>query len=219
MTRRIRLERMQLGGEPSSLLHVCDGHYLWMYRELGDQESLTRVNRERVEQALEESGNVQEMTKIGFWPGLGGLPRLLRALEATFDFHCVEEALLADQLPVWRLRGEWKQDQLAQLGSHREGGKKGEPHNLSELPEHVPNLVVLFLGKTDSFPYRIEYRRGKPGPPEGGLASKDRSIITIKFSAVDLNAPIHPTRFLYSPGDLEYSDDTKRFLKKLGLDP
>lgn len=214
-----RLEvRMQLAGEPSSLLHVCDGQYLWMYRKLGEQERLARMNAGRVEQALEESGKIQEMTKVGYWPGLGGLPRLLRALEAAFDFHSVEEALLANQVPVWRLRGEWRQDRLAELGSEREGGKKGTPLDMNQLPDHVPNRVVLSLGKTDSFPYRIEFRRAKPSRRKGEGASKDRSIITLQFSEVNLNASIHPTRFLYSPGDLEYSDDTKRFLKKLGLE-
>ena len=214
-----RLEvRMQLGGEPSSLLHVCDGHYLWMYRKLGEQENLTRVNAGRVEQALEESGNIHELTKVGYWPGLGGLPKLLRSLEAAFDFHSVEEALLADQLPVFRLQGNWKPDQLAQEGSETDGEKKGKSVDRSELGDHVPNHVVLWLGKMDTFPYRIEYRRREPNRRKGD-APKDRSIITLEFFEVDLNAPIHPTRFLYSPGDLEYSDDTKRFLKKLGLDP
>ena len=39
----------------------------------------------------------------------------------------------------------------------------------------------------------------------------------MELSEVDLNAAIHSTRFLYNPGDLEYSDETAEFLKKLGL--
>jgi hypothetical protein len=215
-----RLEmRMQLGGESSSLLHVCDGRYLWMHRKLGGQESLTRVNARRVEQALEETGNIQELTKVGFWPGLGGLPKLLRALEAAFDFRSLEEALLDRQMPVWVLRGEWKQDQLARLIAEDEGEKKGKSADAGKLGEHVPTHVVVLLGKADSFPRRIEYRRGKPDWRKKGGGSNARSIITIEFSEVRLNDPIHPARFLYSPGDLEYSDDTKRFLKNLGLSP
>jgi len=218
---QFRLEiRIQLGDDPSSLLHVCDGRYLWMYRKLGDSESLSRIDVARVQRALEESGDMGRMASIGQWPGLGGLPRLLRGLYAAFEFTSVEETRLAAQLPVWKLRGEWRKEKLARLlPEHKDAVKKGKLVNLSQLPEHLPDHVLVFLGRTDEFPYRIEYRRRKARPGKGEGISEDRSLVVMELFEVDLNAPIHPTRFLYAPGDLEYADETRRFLEEQGLGP
>jgi len=215
--------RFQLAGEPSSLLQVCDGRYLWVYQKLGDQESLSRIDVARVEQELEESGEIGKIADVGWWPGLGGLTRLLRALHATFEFTSVEEAQLADKagpVPVWRLRGEWKPEKLAKwLPNERKAGQNGRAPDLSELPRHLPDHVVLYLGKTDRFPYRIEYRRRTPSDQEAEGGSEDRSLVTMELFERNLNASIHPANFLYSPGDLECPDRTSQFLKKLGLAP
>ena len=214
----LRLEmRMQLGSEPSSLLHVCDGRHLWGYRKIGEGETLSRIDVGRVAEALEESGRMHQIAKVGHWPGLGGLSRLLRGLHAAFDFNSVEETRLAGQLPVWRLRGEWKQARLAKLLPEEDLAKKGKPVDFSRLPQHLPDHVLLLLGKTDEFPYRIEYRRRKPNGQEGEGSLGGRSVVTLELHQVNLNAPIHPTRFLYNPGDLEYSDETKHFIRGLGL--
>ncbi len=216
--RPFRLElRMQLGGEPSSVLHVCDGRYLWIYRKLGDGHSLGRIDVHRVAQALEESGDIGQVVGVGEWPGLGGLPRLLRGLHAAFDFPTVEETYLAGHLPVWRLRGRWKPERLAELLPGQKGAiEAGKTADLRELPPHLPDHVLLFLGRLDEFPCRIEYRRD-PGAGKGREASGGRSLVTMELFQVNLNAPIHPTRFIYSPGDLEFSDRTSQFLRDLGL--
>jgi len=213
-----RLEmRMQLGSEPSSLLHVCDGRHLWQYRKIREAETLSRIDVGRVAEALEESGKLHEIAKVGYWPGLGGLPRLLRGLYAAFDFTSVEETRLADQIPVWRLRGEWKQARLAKLLPEEDLAETGKPVDFSRLPPHLPDHVLVFLGKTDEFPYRIEYRRRAPNGHQTENDSGGRAVVTVELHQVDFNAPIHPTRFLYNPGDLEYSDDTDHFIKSLGL--
>ena len=217
-----RLElRIQLGNELSSLLDVCDGRYLWMYRKLWERETLSRIHVGRVEQALEESGGIHEIGKVDRWPGLGGLPKLLRGLYRKYDFASVQETSLEGRegpLPVWRLEGEWKEAELAKLLPEQgEAVKGGKPADVSKLRPHLPDHVVLFLGKTDAFPYRIEYRRRRPNGRDGGEASRDKALVTMELSEVDLNAAIHSTRFLYNPGDLEYSDETAEFLKKLGL--
>ena len=219
---RLRLEvRFQLAGQPGSLLHVCDGQYLWMYEKLGDRESLTRIDVQRVQEALGDSGNLDKISRVGWWPGLGGLPRLLRGLHAAFDFTTLEETRLGQPpLPVWRLRGEWKPEKLAELLPDQKGNlKKGKPVDLAKLPAHLPDQVVVFLGKNDAFPYRIEYRRRESSEAAGEGGPEDRAIVTIKLHWVALNAAIHPTNFLYSPGDLSIVDGTGQFLKSLGLPP
>jgi len=226
---RLRFEtRFQLAGEPSSLLQVCDSRHLWVYQKLGDQESLSRIDVARVERALEESGKIGKLANVGWWPGLGGLTKVLRALHATFDFTSVEGAQLADQagpVPVWRLRGAWKPDKLAKaFPGRKQPANPRQPTDLAKLdlgklPRHVPDHVVLYLGKTDRFPYRIEYRRRTPPDQEAEGGSEDLSLVTMQLFERNLNASIHPANFLYSPGDLECPDTTSQFLKKLGLAP
>ncbi|MFH1920057.1 MAG: hypothetical protein ABIP48_09250 [Planctomycetota bacterium] len=215
--------KIQLGDEPSSLLHVCDGRYLWMYRKLAGGESLSRIDVERVERALQESGDIQELAKVDRWPGLGGIPRLLRGLHRAYEFVSVEETYLEGRegpLPVLRLEGEWRRAKLAKLLPEQEKAiNAGRTADLSKLPAHLPDHVILFLGKADAFPYRIEYRRRGPHEGEGEDVSRDRALVTMELSEVNLNATIHPTSFLYNPGDLECTDQTVPFLKKLGLVP
>ena len=221
---RLRFEtRFQLAGEPSSLLQVCDGYYLWVYQKLGARETLSRIDVARVERALEESGEIGKIAEVGWWPGLGGLTKLLRSLHATFDFTSVEEAQLADQagpVPVWRLQGEWKPDKLAKsLPGHKQPANRRQPLDLSKLPHHVPDRVVLYLGKTDRFPYLIEYRRRTPPDQDPERDSEEPCLLTMELFERNLNASIHPANFLYSPGDLECPDRTNHFLKELGLAP
>lgn len=216
--------KIQLGDEPSSLLRVCDGRYLWMYRKLAGGESLSRIDVARVERALQESGDIHELAKVDRWPGLGGLSRLLRGLHRAYEFALVEETLLEGRdgpLPVLRLEGEWKRAKLAKLLPEQEKAiKAGKRADLSKLPAHLPDHVILFLGKADAFPYRIEYRRRTPQKGASAEeAARDRPLVTMELSEVNLNAAIHPTSFLYNPGDLEWADQTVPFLKKLGLVP
>lgn len=221
---RLRFEtRFQLAGQPSSLLQVCDSRYLWVYEKLGERESLSRIDVARVEQALEESGEIGRLAEVGWWPGLGGLTKLLRALHATFDFTSVEESQLADPagpVPVWRLRGEWKPNRLAKaLPGQKRRANGRRPLDLRDLPRHVPDHVLVYLGTADRFPYRIEYCRRLPPDEEADGDSEDRPLVTMELFERNLNASIHPANFLYSPGDLDCPDGTSQFLKELGLTP
>ena len=91
--------------------------------------------------------------------------------------------------------------------------------DLGKMPEHLADHVLLFLGSEDGFPYRIEYRRRDPKRSGSSGAPQDRSILTMEFFKVNLNASIDPARFVYHPGDLECPDTTADFLKSLGLEP
>jgi hypothetical protein len=219
---RLRLEvRVRLAGQTGGLLHVCDGQYLWRYEKFGEHESLTRIDVGRVREALENSGDMGRINKVGWWPGLGGLSRLLRGLHAAFDFPTVEPTRLGEPpRPVWRLRGRWKPEKLAPLlPGQKSRLQEGKPVDLAALPPHLPDQVVLFLGQNDGFPYQIEYRRQQPHPSQAEDDAKDRAIVTVKLRDVALNASIHPTDFLFNPGDLPIADGTGRFLQDLSLAP
>ncbi len=219
----LRLElKMQLGDRVSTMVQVCDGRYLWLYWKLLDEGTLSRIDVVRVGRAIEKSGDVPQPGRIDKWPGIGGLAKLLRSLNAAFSFESLKEGQLqtrAGQVPVWKLRGQWKPEKLvAVLPDQKEAIGQGKPPDLNRLPKHLPDHVVIFLGKQDLFPYRIEYRREQPkgaGQPDN---PRSRPIVTMQLYEVNLNVPIDPTRFIYNPGNLKYSDRTQAFLEKLGLE-
>ena len=215
----VRLElKMPLGDAMGTLVQVCDGEYLWTYRQLHDDGKLTRVNLARVAKALEQEGETGEPDSMGQIAALGGLPRMLRGLENAFHFDAshsdafhedsVQETVLHG-VPVWRLCGRWKPDRLAKILP----GKK-DATRLDTLPPHLPDRVVLMLGKQDLFPYRIEYRRGggRDGRPE---SPPGRTLVAVQLLNVSLNVPIDPAMFVYRPGAVTVSDRTESFIKRL----
>ncbi len=217
--RLMRLElRLQLGNKTSSLVQVCDGKILWTYRELLGTGSLRKVDVAQVTKALKAAGKPGNHGGMGALPGLGGLPGLLRGLDGSFDFKSAQRGILKlrdDRLPVWQLRGEWKPAKLAKvLPEQKKAIAAGEPPDLSKLPEQMPEYVLLMLGHDDLFPYRLEYHRTVRSAEETGAG---RPLVTMQFYEVVRNAPIARHRFQYSPGNLEFEDDTKQFLKSLDV--
>ena len=205
--------------EPSSLLKVFDGRYLWTYRNLYGSESLGRIDVEHVTQGLEESGKIVELAEMGKWPGLGGLPRLLRGLNLAFNFGTTEAepVRLRNKMPGWKIVGLWKPDQLVKIAPNlKESIEAGNVIDADDLPAHIPNSVVLVLGQKDSFPYGVEFRRSHRENPAG--ANADREGVTLELLDVEFDGPTKPAWFVYNPGDLNYADQTREFLKSLGGD-
>jgi hypothetical protein len=218
-TRLVRMElRLQLGEQTSSLVQVCDGRYLWTYRRLHDDGTLRRLDVERITNAVRKTENLSSPVEMRGLPGLGGLPKLLHGLDASFDFTAAQAGILKlqdDQISVWRLEGRWKPDALARLlPDQKEAIEAGQAVDLSQLPPQVPDSVLLMLGHSDLFPYRIEYHRS-PNEKKGGAAS--RPIVTMQLYDVVRNAPIPAHRFQYNPGELEFEDETGEFLESLGV--
>jgi len=215
-----RLElKIQLGDRTSSLLQVCDGRFLWTKRNLVGEPELSRVDIDRVLRRLEEAEPDSLATPQGEWPGLGGLPRLIRALRDAFEFSTPAEPGQWGQArrPVWRLQGHWTAKRLAQLlPEQKEAIEAGKPADLSRLPAHLPDQVVVILGQDDYFPYRIEYRRTlTDARPTDAGPHPSRALVVMQLYDVMLNVPIDPKRFLYSPADLPWNDETERFLSGL----
>lgn len=221
---KYRLEiKLRAGDRDTSLIQVCDGRYLWLYRALPDGESLDRVDVASVVNALRDADNLPQPEFVGAWPGLGGLPRLLRGLYHSFHFTQVEtdEFQAKDSaggthpVPLWKLTGRWRPERLVfAIPSQKQKILAGEPVDLSALPEHVPDEVVVYLGQTTLFPLRIEYRRKAF---EGAKPGDCRYLLVMDWVEVNLNVPVDPNRFLYHPGQLEVNDATQQFLNTLDL--
>ena len=214
----IRLEmQVQIGDQVSSLLQVCDGQTLWSYTKLSDKETLTRLDAVRATAALQQAAQRPDRNPAAVLPGLGGLSKMLRALDANFRFTTAERRQFR-QAAVWRLQGGWQPAQLARLLPKQAAAiAQGKPADFRRLPQHLPDHVVLFLGREDLFPYRIEYRRiaDKKDGPSG--QDEGRLLVSIDLDDVRLNFPIDRTRFFYNPGSGEPADQTAAFLQSLGV--
>jgi len=200
----------------SGLLQVCDGRFLWNYRKLRGKENLSCVDYALVQQRLEQEG-MRTVRILDHWPGLGGLPKLLRSFDKAFVFGKPEGVELQDDFPAWKVEGHWRPEMLAKaVPEHKEAIEKGRGVDLEDLPEHLPNCVVLFLGKDDLFPYSIVYYRLDGNTSQVTASPYDTSIVKINMTNVRFNTRIHAAQFVYKPS-LKYTDDTEQMLEKLGL--
>jgi hypothetical protein len=218
----MRLElKIQIGDHTSSLLQVCDGQYLWTKRSLLDNKTPpARVNVAKVTQAIEQANATLAPGALGMTPSVGGLPRLLRGLHASFDFTTAELGRWGDlPQPVWRLQGLWKPQELMKVvPNQKEAIDAGERIGLPKFPEYLPDRVVVFLlAQPDPIPYRIEYRRGPPKKGKEFDPDASQALVTMELHDVDINVPIDPQAFVYTSP--EYSDQTDSFIEALGLKP
>jgi hypothetical protein len=211
--------RVQLGEEASSLANVLDDQRrYWTYEKVpGEEAVLTRIDVQRVEDYLQETGQMERLGSVQEWPGLGGLPKLLRSLYTAFDFTSVDEAELAGQrpVPVWRLIGQWNPSRLAQmLPEDRQEAVADGRVELTRLPPQLPEQIVIFLGKDDLFPYRLEYRRETVPTSAKEEEWPPQWSMTLELFEVSFNAVIPEGRFKF-PTSLDYTDKTAAFLEGL----
>jgi hypothetical protein len=124
---------------------------------------------------------------------------------------------VGESLPVFAVVGRWKRDQLLSLLPKLEKAR-GD----AEPPARVPQEVLLLIGQSDMFPYRVEYRR--LNDPAVAQESRDGNLnlqlstdplLLLEYFDVDFNAPISVGQFDYSPGDTEWNDRTAEHLEYL----
>jgi hypothetical protein len=205
----IRFElAVEVGTASTSLVQVCNGVTLWTYRKIASEERWSKIDVVRAITAMDQAAVNAPPTAASCSPGLGGLGRLVRGLNAEFEFTSVVAEQLRG-LPVWRLTGEWRRAQLLKLlPDQKEAIEKGHLVDLTRLPHQLPDSVVLFLGQDDSFPYRIDYFRGVP-------RAEPWRPMGLEFFELNFNGPIDSGQFLFTPGSQEISDRTDEFIRRL----
>src|SRR5262245_12152162 len=219
--RQLRLDlRMQVGDKPAMYQEIRDLDYYWIRRDVPpNAPTLGRVDLVVLRRALRPKQlTADDALPRGAWIMLGGLPRLLTALDRSFDFAAprADEVQLAgaggavQRLPIWVLSGKWKPARLASL-TGKEGGK--------DLPDQIPDRVEVILDRSDKilplFPYRISYFRA----PEASAARGDGELLTLELFNVRRVGPIDPREFQYTPGEQEeVLDHTAAYIQQLGGD-
>lgn len=212
--------KFPVGDDSCSLVQVCDGRYLWEYRNFPTESKVARTDIVRVIRAMEQADRVPKDPHQPILPGIGGLTKVLRGLADNFEFQTVEPGKWGSQKQlVWRMRGTWNRANWLRLLPDQKAQIEGQqPLNLAKLPEIIPDEIVLLLGQEDLFPYRIEYRRTQPAKDDESKPSAT-SLVVVDFTDVSINVEIPRQTFYYSPGDIKLSEETDNYILSLGLKP
>jgi hypothetical protein len=220
----LRLDlKMQVAGKPATLQEVCDPLYYWVRRDVPPAPAtLGRVDLQTFRKTLAARLNEpQQILPSDGWIVLGGLPRLLASLEKNFVFGKAEaqnleftgDDGLVQRLPIWVIEGRWKPEQLAQI-SGREAGR----NQTGELPDQLPDVVRLTLGRTTSvlplFPYRVAYLKQAKSSGEDAKPAPLRELLTLELFNVHRKGDIDEREFQYSPADQQVQDLTRAYLQR-----
>jgi hypothetical protein len=218
----VRLDlRMQLGEKKATVQEIRGPETYWIRRDVPpNPPSLGRVDLRQLRKSLLQTAppTGEQVLPQGDWIMLGGLARLMSALDQNFAFEEARPDELqfssADgqpiRLPIWHVTGEWKPTKLAALT----GNEKGQP---GRLPEQLPDRVELVLGRTEDvlplFPYRITYWRSSPTDGKGATPAPARELLTLELFNVS-RRPIDVREFEYEPGDQDVQNLTQIYAQR-----
>lgn len=238
--RQFRLELKTAIGQPGNgqklliFQQVCDGKFLWQYRDSfdnspasgpntnkqadnsPDRPTISRVDLVKVRQTLQDSERKPSLASISQLT-IGGLPKLIDGLQKAFRFNRVEAGQL-ENFPVWLAVGLWRPEALEPLSKElAQQAAADRPLNLKLLPPQLPEQVWMYVGQDDLFPYRMEFRRRPDRQGRGGAndSSDMQVVVTVEFYEVRLNEAINPREFDYQPSSADIIDMTAAFLKDL----
>jgi hypothetical protein len=246
---RVRLE-LQIAGQDASLLQVSNSRFLWTDRRLPTGREVSRIDLRqlRAESGPDESGLEElspggagwSVTRPEWIAHSGGLPSVLSSLATSFSFLPPQAMRLAAQsdepsasIPVFAVVGHWRTAKLRQLLARNQSAEAGfsEPLSredqislLNALPARLPQEVLLLVGQSDLFPYRIEYRRletrlgGSEETPPIPYQLSAHPLAVLELTDVLFDGPIAAGQFDYAPGDAAWSDQTAATLERLRRD-
>jgi hypothetical protein len=214
--------KLIVGNQTTIIQQRCDGDSRWQCRSVDDRRvSVTRVDLTRLQQSADDwDRDVWQAIDRGAPElGQGGLPKLLAALDKAFEFRAVAKEktklLRLPELPMYKIRGQWRADRQAKwLPGQKDAIASGLPVDLTKLPPPIPDHVLVFLGRDDLFPYRIEYGRDDPKAPE-----RSRTLVAIDLDEVVFDVPIDSGEFTFDPGDAPVVDQTELYIQMLGSSP
>jgi hypothetical protein len=210
--------KMQLQNHISSLLQVSDGDYLWIHETVFNGTTLRRVDLRRFWEAA-RSQTLPAGPKLLVGLAWGGLPRVLRDFDRSFQFRFVTASNVGTA-PTWLLEGSWKPAELVHVFPDRKPDlEQGGAFDLEKLPDHLPQRVRLHLERNTLMPRRVEFQRtGKTPLGFIGTPGDDDwwNAVSMEIFDVERNVRIDPRAFEYQPGDAEFQDATEQYILSLG---
>lgn len=203
-SRLLRYELHMLAGERRvHFLEINDGRHLWRRTQFKAEPEVVRIDVDRV-LAASQQANQPGGADSALLLGLGGLGRLLAALNHDFDFSRSVPAENLGNVPVYGIAGRWRPEALTRLGVE----------SADQLRPHVPDYVVVLLGRDDLFPYQIEFRRSATGAGQGS-APQERRLLKLEFYDVRFDVPVDAAQFHFAAEHLHFVDITDRTIADL----
>lgn len=203
----------------------CDGHYYWLQKCVDGVPRVTRVDVRRVEAARAAHANktgAGPAVKLASGPrplpmlGLGGMVTLLEQLDTWCMFSKVTQVKPhgSNESPAYMLEGTWKPDRmLFWLPDQKPAFEQGQPFNIDKLPAMLPDRVLVFLGRDDLFPRRIDFDVSE------SRASDDTErppLVRIHFEDVQFDQSRDPKDFTFESSIAAPVDDTDGYLLRHG---
>jgi outer membrane lipoprotein-sorting protein len=222
---RMDLKVVDLPDTQAKMLQVCDGEILWEFQQYFDTKLCSKKNVKQILEKLNSPELNAEMREAATLQlGLAGPEALLMGLRKSIKFNHMEEGSL-DGKPVVILEGNWR-DRTGLLGPNKQ-----QVPMLGMLPPYIPSLARLYLGKEDSWPYRVNLT-GKPltvvvnAPAEKGPDGKPRAkpvadsvaptSIVLIYANVSFDSPANPDEFKFDPPrEIQTEDMTEAILGRL----
>lgn len=199
---------LQVDEQKTSLQQVSDGRFLWIQRQFDEAPvPIAQVDLKQlpIEPDAAAPGGMAMLAA-------GGIARLLQSLDHCFEFTAALPTELGG-VPVIAVRGDWNAQALVKLLPDQAAAiQAGQPINLKKLPLHVPDHVVVFLGRDDQFPYRVEYRR-----TDVGASANDpgRSLLMVEWFDCKFDQPLPRAEFKFDPGQTSVVNETSQFIERL----
>lgn len=218
--------------EPVRLWQVSNGKWLWTDLAWGETNDVqlrqvwrVDLRRLRKELAAPQADQVRpgeaavDTLDPNLWAGLGGLPMLLKSLDANFRFELPRKMVLWQNVPVYAMVGYWREDRLADLL----GDSETAAQPTDAPPARMPHHVLIALGASDLFPRRIEYRGGSDPLSAAGLPPDQRYLYTSEqpLLRLDLKEPNFQAAFdaevfeYAAPHGVDWMDRTSERLAML----
>lgn len=213
--------------DPVRLLQVSNGKFLWTDLRWGEASDVQlrqiwRVDLRRLRKDLSDPQSDQvrpgeasaDNLDAGLWASLGGLPMLLESLDANFRFERPRQMLLR-KTPVYAMVGFWREDQRETLLQDSDTADTG-------LPSRLPHHVLVAIGASDLFPYRVEYRGADDPLSAAGLTAdkrygeSGRPLLRLDLVQPRYDVSIPDEAFAYTlPEGVDWMDRTTERLEML----
>lgn len=211
-------KQKQNNGEENFITIVCDCNSLswWSYSSIEDEKKLKRINIEELWnrfqrldpdelEVLKNNGVSDLNCGMNALPGLGGLPGVLKRVDAYYDFTAPVEKIEQESGNVlYKITGKAK-DRL-----WNEAKKSLEVDELEPfLAENIPAYVDVYFGSEQVFPYRIEFYSLNVD----GKDALRKNVFCVSYTPND--DPVRPEDFNYDQPQSTFEHMEIPYLEKL----